>query len=111
MLNRSKSQPDCTSWDSLSRSESTTKAGAAGFHRPTRQGLRYICPLTRLEDRGKQRALICADIGDFTHAVAACAELAEHLTKRAMSSDQALRGFKAAMDARWPGLASADQVD
>ena len=49
----------------------------------------------------KQRALITVDIGDFTHAVAGLrADLAEHpLTKGVMSSDQALRGFKAAIDA------------
>ena len=53
--------------------------------------------------QAKQRVLIYVDMGDFTHAVAACADLAEHLTKRAMSSDQALRGFKAAMDAALAG--------
>jgi hypothetical protein len=49
----------------------------------------------------KQRALIYVDMGDFTHAVVGLrADLAEHhLTKGVMSSDQALRGFKAAMDA------------
>ena len=49
----------------------------------------------------KRRALICVDLGDFSHAVARLrADLAEHpLTEGVMSSDQALRGFKAAMDA------------
>jgi hypothetical protein len=49
----------------------------------------------------KQRALICVDMGDFTHAVVGLrADLAEHpLTKGVMSSDQAVCGFKAAMDA------------
>jgi hypothetical protein len=49
----------------------------------------------------KQRALICVDRGDFAHAVAGLrADLAEHpLTKGVVSGDQALRGFKAAMDA------------
>jgi hypothetical protein len=48
----------------------------------------------------KQRALICVDLGDFSHAVAGLrADLAEHpLTEGVMSSDQALRGFKTAMD-------------
>ena len=49
----------------------------------------------------KQRALICVDMGDFSDAVAGLrADLAENpLTKGVMSSDQALRGYKAAMDA------------
>jgi hypothetical protein len=49
----------------------------------------------------KQRALICVDMGDFSDAVAGLrADLDEHpLTKGVMSSDQALRGYKAAMDA------------
>ena len=49
----------------------------------------------------KQRALNCVDMGDFTHAVAGLrADLAEHpQTKGLMSSDQGMRGFKAAMDA------------
>ena len=49
----------------------------------------------------KERALICVGRGDFTRAVRGlCADLAEHpLTKGLVSSDQALRGFKAAMDA------------
>ena len=49
----------------------------------------------------KQRALVSVDRGDFTHAVTGLrADLAEHpLTKGVMSSDQALRGFKAAVDA------------
>jgi hypothetical protein len=49
----------------------------------------------------KQRALIYMDMGDFTDAVAGLrADLAEHpLTKGVMSSDQAVRGFNAAMDA------------
>lgn len=49
----------------------------------------------------KQRALICVDRGDFTRAVRGLrADLAKHpLTEGVMSSDQALCGFKAAMDA------------
>ena len=49
----------------------------------------------------KQRALICVDMGDFTDAVAGLrADLAENpMTKGLMSSDRALRGYKAAMDA------------
>jgi hypothetical protein len=62
----------------------------------------------------KQRALICVDMGDFTHAVVGLrADLAEHpLTKGVMSSDQAVCGFKSGdgCGAR-PGTASADRVD
>ena len=49
----------------------------------------------------KQRALICVDTGDFTCAVAGLRrDLAENpLTKGLISSDQALRGYKAASDA------------
>ncbi|MFZ0604747.1 MAG: hypothetical protein WAN05_25880 [Roseiarcus sp.] len=49
----------------------------------------------------KQRALICVDMGEFTDAVRGLrADLAESpLTKGAMSSDQAMRGYKAAIDA------------
>jgi hypothetical protein len=49
----------------------------------------------------KQRALICVDIGDFTDAVAGLrADLDENpLTKGVVSSDQALREYKTAMDA------------
>jgi hypothetical protein len=49
----------------------------------------------------KQRARISVDMGDFADAVADLrADLAENpLTKGVMSSDQALRGYKAAMDA------------
>ncbi len=49
----------------------------------------------------KQRALMCVNMGDFTHAVRGLrADLAVHpLTKGVVSSNQALRGFKAAMDA------------
>jgi hypothetical protein len=49
----------------------------------------------------KQRALICVDIGGFADAVAGLrADLdLNHLTKGVMSSDQALRGYKAAIDA------------
>ena len=55
----------------------------------------------------KQRALICVDMGDFTDAVAGLrADLAENpMTKGLMSSDRALRGYKAAMDAA-PGRGS-----
>jgi hypothetical protein len=51
--------------------------------------------------RAKQRALICVDLGNFTDAVAGLrADLAENpLTRGVMSSDQALRGYKAAIDA------------
>jgi hypothetical protein len=49
----------------------------------------------------KQRALVCVDMGDFTDAVAGLrADLAENsLTRGVISSDQMLRGYKAAMDA------------
>ena len=49
----------------------------------------------------KQRALIRVSMGGFTHAVRGLrADLAEHpLTEGVVSSDQALRGFRAAMDA------------
>jgi hypothetical protein len=49
----------------------------------------------------KQRALICVDVGYFSDAVAFLrADLDENpLTKGAMSSEQAMRGYKAAMDA------------
>jgi hypothetical protein len=49
----------------------------------------------------KQRALIRVSMGGFTYAVRGLrADLAEHpLTEGVMSGDQALRGFKAAMDA------------
>ena len=49
----------------------------------------------------KQRALICVDVGGFADAVAGLrADLDENpLTKGVMSSDQARRGYKAAVDA------------
>ena len=49
----------------------------------------------------KQRALSCVDVGHFSDAVAGLrADLDENpLTKGVVSSDQALRGYKAAMDA------------
>ena len=49
----------------------------------------------------KQRALICVAIGGFADAVTGLrADLAEHpLTKGVVSSEQARRGYKAAMDA------------
>jgi hypothetical protein len=49
----------------------------------------------------KQRALICVDIGRFSDAVAGLrVDLAENpLTKGVISSEQAMRGYKAAMDA------------
>ena len=48
----------------------------------------------------KQRALICVDMGDFTDALAALrADLDENPPKGVVSSDQALRGYKAAMNA------------
>ena len=49
----------------------------------------------------KQRALICVDTGAFACAVAGLRlDLAENpLTKGVVSSDQAIRGYKAAMDA------------
>jgi hypothetical protein len=49
----------------------------------------------------KQRALICVNVGGFADAVAGLrADLAEHpLTKGVISSDQARRGYKAAIDA------------
>jgi hypothetical protein len=49
----------------------------------------------------KQRARICVGMGRFSDAVAGLrADLADNpLTKGVVSSDQALRGYKAAMDA------------
>jgi len=49
----------------------------------------------------KERALMCVDMGRFSDAVAGLrADLAENpLTKGVMSSEQAMRGYKAAMDA------------
>jgi hypothetical protein len=49
----------------------------------------------------KQRALICVDMGRFSDAVAGLrADLNENpLTKGLMSSEHAMRGYKAAMDA------------
>ena len=49
----------------------------------------------------KERALIHVDMGRFNQAVAGLrADLAEHpLTKDVMSSDRALAGYKAAIDA------------
>ena len=49
----------------------------------------------------KQRALICVDMGRFSDAVAGLrADLAENpLTKGVISSEQAMRGYKAAGDA------------
>ena len=49
----------------------------------------------------KQRALICVDMGHFSDAVASLrADLdATPLTKGVVSSDQARRGYKAAVDA------------
>jgi hypothetical protein len=49
----------------------------------------------------KQRALTCVGMGRFSNAVAGLrADLAENpLTKGVMSSEQAMRGYKAAIDA------------
>ena len=49
----------------------------------------------------KQRALICVDTGGFACAVAGLRlDLAENpLTKGVISSEQAMRGYKAAADA------------
>ena len=49
----------------------------------------------------KQRALICVARGHFSDAVAGLrADLADNpLTKGIVSSDQAMRGYKAAVDA------------
>ena len=61
------------------------------------------CVKSRDEHLGeaKQRALIRVSMGGFTHAVRGFrADLAEHpLTEGVMSREQALRGFRAAMDA------------
>jgi hypothetical protein len=48
----------------------------------------------------KQRALICVDTGGFTCALAGLrVDLAENpLTKGVISSEHAMRGYKAAMD-------------
>ena len=61
----------------------------------------------------KQRALICADMGRFSHAVAGLrADLDENpLTKGLVSSERAMRGYRAAINGARPGFASADQVD
>jgi hypothetical protein len=57
----------------------------------------------------KQRALICVDMGRFSDAVAGLRrDLAENpLTKGLISSDQALRGYKAASD---PALGRGSQA-
>jgi hypothetical protein len=49
----------------------------------------------------KQRALICVDMGHFSDALAGLrVDLAENpLTKGVISSEQAMRGYKAAADA------------
>jgi hypothetical protein len=49
----------------------------------------------------KQRALICVDVGRFSDAVAGLrADLDENpLTKGLVSSEHAMRGYKAAIDA------------
>jgi hypothetical protein len=49
----------------------------------------------------KQRALICVDVGHFSDAVAGLrADLDENpLTKGVVSSEHAMRGYKAAIDA------------
>jgi hypothetical protein len=49
----------------------------------------------------KQRALICVDMGRFSDAVAGLrADLDENpLTKDAMSSEHAMHGYRAAIDA------------
>jgi hypothetical protein len=86
-------------------------AATAGLrrYRPGRHGIRLgalaFQTFGRMKSRdehltwAKQRALVCVDMGDFAHAVTR-ADLDEHpLTQGVMSSDQALRGFKAAMDA------------
>jgi hypothetical protein len=46
--------------------------------------------------RAKQRALICVGVGRFADAVAG---LRADLDKRVMSSEHAMRGYKAAADA------------
>ena len=57
----------------------------------------------------KQRALICVDMGGFADAVAGLrADLDENpLTKGLVSSDQAVRGYKAAID---PALGRGSQA-
>ena len=59
--------------------------------------------------RAKQRALICVDMGRFTDAVAGLrVDLAENpLTNGVISSEQAMRGYKAAMDAALGGSSEA----
>jgi hypothetical protein len=54
----------------------------------------------------KQRALICVDMGDFSDAVECLrADLDENpLTKGVVSSDQAMRGYKAARTRRSAGV-------
>jgi hypothetical protein len=78
---------------------------------PLALGIRASAPARRTVGRmksreeqlswAKQRALICVDMGRFSDAVASLrADLAENsLTKGVMSSEHAMRGYKAAMDA------------
>ena len=80
-------------------------------YRPGPHGIRASAPAHRtvggMKSReeqlswAKQRALICVDTGAFACAVAGLrVDLAENpLTKGVISSHQAMRGYKAAMDA------------
>jgi hypothetical protein len=47
----------------------------------------------------KQRALICVDMGRFSDAVAGLRADLDENPKGAVSSEHAMRGYKAAMDA------------
>ena len=90
---------------------SDAAAAAARRYRPgppgTRPDARASQTFDRMKSReeqltwAKQRAHICVDIGEFAYAVAALrANLDENpLTKGVVPSDQALGGYKAAMDA------------
>ena len=73
-------------------------------HGPDVMGCQTIDRMKSREEQltwAKQRALICVDMGHFSDAVAGLsADLDENpLTKGVVSSDQARRGYKAAIDA------------
>ena len=73
-------------------------------HGPTSWRARLIDRMKSREEQltwAKQRALICVDMGRFSDAVAGLrADLDENsLTKGLVSSEHAMRGYKAAMDA------------
>ena len=68
-------------------------------HEPSAPSRRTIGRMKICDEQliwAKQRALICVGVGRFADAVAG---LRADLDKGAMSSDQARRGYKAAIDA------------